>query len=157
MIQSYGEAVKNENLKSWLFSLRHFAGLFFCAAQIPFKGALCKEQALHEQRRKQQRDDYFKNFIHLALPCPPRQAQPIEQCPQLPPQMGDFPFFLSFTMFITIAHTTQVSTMQTIIVPMFAPNHDSISILLSAFESKFFYLVLIASFLFLTVSLVASL
>ena len=67
--------------------------------------------------------------------------------------MTDLPFFLSFIIFITIAVTMRTRTAQTIIVPIFELIHDSTGIT----PFVIVYLVLIASFLLLIVSFVASL
>jgi hypothetical protein len=95
-----------------------------------FQFVLCLCQQLHEQRRQSQHSDYLKQTAHFPLPQP-QPEQLIGQCPHLPPQMGDFPFFLSFIILRIISATIHMSTMQTIIVPIFAPIHDSILILLS--------------------------
>jgi hypothetical protein len=64
-------------------------------------------------------------------------------------------------MFMIIAQTITASTMQTAIVPTFAPIHDSICILLSELfidlSLNYFDAAIASIFLFLTVSFVASL
>ena len=119
-----------------------------CYDALNAKAALYAIQQLNEQRCQRKRGENHCNF-HFPLPQP-HPLQLMGQLPHLPPQMGDFPFFLSFTILAIIAATITASTMHTIIVPIFAPIHESICVLLSYFVPN-------ASFLFLTVSLVASL
>lgn len=120
-----------------------------CAGQRLFQSAFYLRQCVDEQVGQRQRCQYLKYFHFHHLRLPPHPEQLIGQCPHLPPQTGDLPFFLSFIIFLIISATITASTMQTVIVPMFAPIHDSIFITP--------YFVFTASFLFFTVSLVASL
>ena len=85
------------------------------------------EQHTYGQIRQRKCSGYFKHH-HFPLPQPPQPEQLMGQCPHLPPQIGDFPFFLSFIIFMIISATITARTMQTMIVPMFAPIYDSIQI-----------------------------